>query len=333
MATVVPQIKKIVHFDHCACLLKQELEGKTVLLITALDGYPPEMVGRTFAIEESTIINRLYQDWQNRPAHDPVRDTTVYHDKDCGDRGKEIGIFPFKELQMPIQSLYVKLLIPNEKFIGVFLLASKRHDAFSEYHREYLLDTLMNQIGQVADNSLLHKQIEDLARTDGLTGLLNHRTFMDRYRAKCRELERTPRPFSILLMDIDKFKGVNDKYGHPVGDIAIKAVARILQDTIRGTDFVARYGGEEFAVGMVETDRKGAELMAERVRSIMEKTVVTKVFDGELKCTISVGVVSFPEDGRKLEDLISMSDEALYHAKRTGRNRVSLYRDIEHDPA
>ncbi len=183
------------------------------------------------------------------------------------------------------------------------------------------------------NNSLLHKKIDDLPRTDGLTGLLNHRTFMEMLNAKYRELERTPRPFSILLMDIDKFKLVNDKYGHPIGDIAIKAVGRILQDTIRGTDFVARYGGEEFAVGMVETDRKGAELMAERVRSLMEKTMVARVSDGELKCTLSIGVVSFPEDTDDRARLVTMADEALYHAKRNGRNRVSLYRDATKEPA
>jgi diguanylate cyclase (GGDEF)-like protein len=333
IAKVIPQINKIVPFDHCACMLKTELEGKTVLQLTALDGYSPEMAGRTFAIEESAIIHRLYQDWQNRPPHDQSRDTTVYYKRSYGEGVKEIGIFPFKELHLPIQSLYARLLVPNDKFIGVFLLASRRRDAFSEYHREYLLDTLMNQIGHVADNSLLHKKIDDLARTDGLTGLLNHRTFMEMLNAKYRELERTPRPFSILLMDIDRFKLVNDKYGHPIGDIAIKAVGRILQDTIRGTDFVARYGGEEFAVGMVETDRKGAELMAERVRSLMEKTVVTRVSDGELKCTLSIGVVSFPEDTDDRAGLVAMADEALYHAKRNGRNRVSLYRDALKEPA
>jgi diguanylate cyclase (GGDEF)-like protein len=133
-------------------------------------------------------------------------------------------------------------------------------------------------------------------------------------------------------MDIDKFKLVNDKYGHPVGDVAIKAVARVLQDTIRGTDFVARYGGEEFAVGMVETDSRGAEQMAERVRTILEKTMITRVFDGELRCTLSVGVVSFPEDTKNKADLVTLADEALYHAKRSGRNRVSTYRDAVKGP-
>jgi diguanylate cyclase (GGDEF)-like protein len=228
--------------------------------------------------------------------------------------------------------LYAKLLVPNEMFIGVFLLASLRRDAFSEYHREYLLDTLMNQVAMVANNSLLHQKLGDLAMTDGLTGLLNHRTFMGKLAEKYRELERTPRPFSILFMDIDKFKLVNDKYGHPVGDVAIKAVARVLRDTVRGTDFVARYGGEEFAVGMVETDSRGAEQMAERVRSIMEKTMITRVHDGELRCTLSIGVVSFPDDTANMADLVAMADKALYHAKQSGRNCVSLYRDSLKDP-
>jgi diguanylate cyclase (GGDEF)-like protein len=156
---------------------------------------------------------------------------------------------------------------------------------------------------------------------------------MEMLKVKYRELDRAERPFSILLMDIDKFKSVNDRYGHPVGDVAIKAVAQVLRDTARGTDFVARYGGEEFAVGMVETNSRGAELMAERVRSAMERTVVTRVADGALKVTLSIGVASFPEDTRNTAELLAGADMALYHAKRNGRNKVSLYRNAAKDPA
>ena len=326
MGKTIPQVKSVVPFDFCACVLKTEIEGKTHLKLVALDGYDAALAGRTFALEESAVISYMHKHWQESGI-------TNFATADYGDRGKDIGLFPFKELQKPIRSLFGKLLVANQEFLGVFFLASLRPDAFSEYQREYLLDTLMNQVAMVASNSLLHQRIEDLARTDGLTGLLNHRTFMGKLAEKYRELERTPRPFSILLMDIDKFKLVNDKYGHPIGDIAIKAVGRILLETIRGTDFVARYGGEEFAVGMVETDRKGAEQMAERVRSIMERTVVTRVYDGELKCTLSIGVVSFPEDTDDRAGLVTMADEALYHAKRNGRNRVSLYHDAVKDPS
>ena len=325
MAKIIPQIKSVVPFDFCACVLKTGIEGGTHLEFIALDGYGPGPAGRTFPIEESAVISFMYKHWKENG-------TTTFYTRDYGDRGKDIGLFPFRELQKPIRSLYGRLLVANDDINGVFVLASLRPDVFSEYDRNVLLETLLNQVAMIANNSLLHQKLEDLAMTDGLTGLLNHRTFMGKLAEKYRELERTPRPFSILLMDIDRFKLVNDKYGHPVGDVAIKAVARVLQETIRGTDFVARYGGEEFAAGMVETDTRGAGQMAERVRSIMEKTMISRVHDGELRCTLSIGVVSFPEDTGNMSDLVTLADEALYHAKRSGRNRVSLYRDALKNP-
>jgi len=141
------------------------------------------------------------------------------------------------------------------------------------------------------------------------------------------------RPFSILLMDIDKFKNVNDTYGHPVGDIALKAVAKVLKDTGRGSDFVARYGGEEFAMGMVDTNIKGAMQMAERVRRLVEKTVVARVGGKDLTVTVSIGVSSFPEDTKNKAELVTLADNALYQAKRSGRNRVCLHRDVKDEEA
>jgi len=326
MEKVIPRIKHVVPFDFCVCFLKTGTGTTPQVQVIALYGYDRSAIGRSLPLDESVVLAFMHKHWLDRG-------TTTFYTADYGDRSRDIELFPLKELQTPVRSLYGRLFVANNEFLGAFFLASLRPDAFSPYHRDYLLDILMNHFALVGYNSQLHQRIEDLARTDGLTGLLNHRTFMEMLNAKYRELERTPRPFSILLMDIDKFKLVNDKYGHPIGDIAIKAVGRILQDTIRGTDFVARYGGEEFAVGMVETDRKGAELMAERVRSLMEKTMVARVSDGELKCTLSIGVVSFPEDTDDRASLVTMADEALYHAKRNGRNRVSLYRDALKEPA
>jgi diguanylate cyclase (GGDEF)-like protein len=172
-----------------------------------------------------------------------------------------------------------------------------------------------------------------MARTDGLTGLLNHRTFMEKLNDEYKRLERDPRPFSILLVDIDLFKKVNDTYGHPVGDVALARVAGALKDVVRGSDFVARYGGEEFAVGMVDADSRGAHQMAERVRKIVENTTII-VGRIEFKVTLSIGVASFPLDTKKPEELIGFADEALYHAKRTGRNRVCIYKDAKNaEPA
>ncbi len=325
MEQVIPRITTIVPADYCACVIAADQTDISRLRFAALSGFDEKLAGREFALADSAVLTQMHALWRDRGI-------SVYHSPDLGDRGREINLFPFKEMRRSFRTLYGRLLVAKDAFLGAFFLGSFRPDAFNDYHRDVLLDTLINQISMVAYNSLLFQRIENMARTDGLTGLLNHRTFMEKLGEKYRELERNPHSFSILLMDIDKFKGVNDKYGHPVGDLAIKAVAQVLRETVRGTDFVARYGGEEFAVGMIETDSQGALQMAERLRSIMEKTVVTRVFDGELKVTLSIGVVSFPEDGENRSQLVTMADEALYHAKRTGRNRACLYRDAARAP-
>ena len=317
------EVGSVVPHDFCAFLAYDETNGEAQ--VTALKGYDGRFTGSRFPIVQSAILSNMLNQWKDR------RILSIHHDPDLGDRGREIGLFPVQELQQPLKSLYGRPLVARDKFVGAAFLASLRSEAFTDYHRKFL-DTLLNQVSMVVDNGMLHQRIRDMARTDGLTGLLNHRTFMEKLKEESRRLDRLPRPFSILLMDIDKFKGVNDKYGHPVGDIAIKTVAGVLRETVRVSDFAARYGGEEFAVGMVDTDLRGAQQMGERIRKVLEKTLVTRVFDGELRLTVSIGVSSFPEDTENRADLVTMADNALYQAKRSGRNRVCLHRDIDKHP-
>ncbi|HEX9021262.1 MAG TPA: GGDEF domain-containing protein, partial [Nitrospirota bacterium] len=190
------------------------------------------------------------------------------------------------------------------------------------------MDTLLNHASMVVDNSMLHKRIRAMAHTDGLTGLLNHRTFMDKLDAEFKRLDREYQHFSLLLLDIDWFKKVNDEHGHPVGDVALKTVAGVIRDMARSIDFVARYGGEEFAVGMVGAETEGAKIMAERIRKAVEHTTIAagKV---SLKRTVSIGVASYFRGCDKKETLIALADRALYQAKRDGRNRVCLARDVK----
>jgi len=314
------EVRSVVPYDFCAYLLYDEQTGEGI--ISALRGYDSRFLGYRFPLRQSAILTHMQAQWNERGV------VNIYHVPDLGDRGKEIGLFPLKELQLPLKSLFGRPLVAHGKFVGAAFLASIRTNTFTEYHRNFL-DTLLNQVSMVVDNSMLHQHILDMARTDGLTGLLNHRTFMEKLSEEYRRLDREPRPFSIILMDIDKFKNVNDKYGHPVGDVAIKSVATVLKETARGSDFVARYGGEEFAVGMVGTDSRGAAQVGERIRKILEKTVVTSVVDGDLRITVSIGVGSFPEDTRNCADLVTIADNALYQAKKSGRNRVCLFRDVK----
>ncbi len=151
---------------------------------------------------------------------------------------------------------------------------------------------------------------------------------MEKMDDEFRRLDRAEyQNFSLLLFDIDHFKKVNDEHGHPVGDVALKAVAGVIRQMARSIDFVARYGGEEFAIGMVGADTEGAKIMAERIRKTVESTVITagKI---TLKKTVSIGVASYYPGCGKKEVLIAQTDQALYHAKHTGRNRVCLYSDI-----
>ncbi len=318
------QIRSVVPFDFCAFLLYDEVTGDAI--ITMLQGYGHKFIGSRFPLAQSAILSHMLTQWQDR------RSAKIHYDPDLGERGREIGLFPVKELQNPIKSLFGRPLVARDKFIGAALLSSLRADAFTEYHRNFM-DTLLNQVSMVVDNSMLHKSIRDMARTDGLTGLLNHRTFMEKLSEECKRLSREPRPFSILLVDIDFFKKVNDTYGHPVGDVALTRVAGVLKEVVRGSDFVARYGGEEFAVGMVDTDSQGAQQTAERVRNLMEKTTIT-AGKNEFHVTLSIGVASYPFDTKKAEELVGLSDEALYAAKRSGRNRVCLRKDVkDHEAA
>jgi diguanylate cyclase (GGDEF)-like protein len=313
------QIKSVVPYDFCVFLHVDEKTGEAV--ITALRGYDVKLAGGRFPLKQSAILLHMSEQWRER------RMAKIHYDPDLGDRGRYISLFPLRDMQKPIKSLFGKPLVVGEKFIGAAFFGSVRVNLFTEYHRNFL-DTLLNQVAMVVDNSVLHRRIQDMARNDGLTDLLNHRTFMEKLSEEYKRLDRDPRPFSILLIDIDFFKKVNDTYGHPIGDMALARVAGVLRDVARGSDFVARYGGEEFAVGMVDTDSRGAQHMAERVRNIMEKTTITAGNAVMFKVTLSIGVASFPNDSRHVGEIVGMADEALYHAKRSGRNRVSLYRDV-----
>ena len=274
---------------------------------------------KRFPVEQGTLLNQMLNQWEQGQA-------APYHFSDLGER-KVTGLFNTTTgLSRQLRSLSCWPLVTGEKFIGVFFLGSLRPNAFSEYHRSFL-DTLMNQVAVVMDNVILHKQVQNMALTDGLTGLLNHRTFMDKLGEEFKRLDRDEeRHFSLLLLDIDFFKKVNDDHGHPVGDVALKTIAGVIREMARGIDFVARYGGEEFAVGMVGADSAGAQKMAERIRKAVENAAITagKIV---IKRTLSIGVASYCPGCAKKETLIDQADQALYQAKQAGRNRVCVYQE------
>jgi diguanylate cyclase (GGDEF)-like protein len=169
--------------------------------------------------------------------------------------------------------------------------------------------------------ALLYQQVQELAITDSLTGIFTRKHYLERLAEEIDYSRQFNYPFSLLMLDIDHFKGINDHYGHLVGDAVLRFVAKLIKDNLRQVDLLCRYGGEEFSIILTNTDKDGAKLAAERIRQSVENSPV-KVYDEDLKVTISIGVTTFPGDARNSQKLIETADKALYKAKQNGRNQV-----------
>jgi diguanylate cyclase len=165
-----------------------------------------------------------------------------------------------------------------------------------------------------------NRKLATLSRTDGLTRLLNRTHWLEVVSAELKRHWRSDAPVSLLMLDIDHFKNVNDQFGHPVGDEALRNIAQILRESLRDPDTPGRYGGEEFGVVLPDTDAEGACVIAERVRRQVADAVVAH--KPEVRCTVSIGVAEATADLLDSRQWIERADRALYRAKALGRNRT-----------
>ncbi len=206
---------------------------------------------------------------------------------------------------------------------GVIAVQSTRPDGFGDEHQR-LLEALALQIAAALQNAHLY----ELAMVDGLTGLYVRRYFDARIEEEVERSKRYATVFSMIMMDVDDFKNLNDTYGHLVGDRVLRAIANVVKAQMRGVDTAARYGGEEISVILPRTEMVGAYSLAERIREGIAELRITTDEDPPraLGVTASLGIAAYPEskavDGT---DLVRRADRALYRAKRTGKNRVELY--------
>jgi diguanylate cyclase (GGDEF)-like protein len=181
--------------------------------------------------------------------------------------------------------------------------------------------SLAAQVVVALDNARLHRLVERQAMVDSLTGLANRRSLEETLRLELARAARFGDTVSVVLADLDKFKAVNDRFGHAAGDEVLKAFADALRETVRESDVAGRWGGEEFALVLSGTDAEGGARLAERARASFENMAVRMPDGTVLQVTASFGVASFPES-HQLGDLLAAADSALYEAKREGRNRV-----------
>ena len=226
-----------------------------------------------------------------------------------------------KRLAWPsLPSLLVLPLLMHDRALGTLILGARRRHAFGEAARP-TLEVLASHLAVSLSNARMVRELETMATTDGLTGLLNKRAMLDAAEQKIAAAARFDRKLATLIVDIDFFKKVNDTWGHDVGDVVIRGLGEILKRQKRNTDMVARFGGEEFVVLCEQTDEKGAMLLAERIRDELGKTTF-RTPTGTLAVTCSVGLATFPEAGTTWEALFKAADEALYVSEEVGAEQV-----------
>lgn len=188
-----------------------------------------------------------------------------------------------------------------------------------------VFDIYVKQSSMVLDKLKAYAKMERMALTDSLTGLYNRHYAYMRIKQEVKRANRESYPVSILFVDIDKFKSINDTFGHDVGDLALKHLSVLIKEVTREYDIAIRWGGEEFVLFLPNTTDEGAFALAERLRVRIE----TSDFK-YCKMTTSLGIATYPQDNLNIEKVISFADTALYHAKQSGRNRTTIYSQISH---
>jgi len=210
----------------------------------------------------------------------------------------------------------IPMVVYND-VIGVINVTNKR------YGRQFTDDDveMLKAVADQAAVAINKAQLWDMAVTDSLTGLYVRRYFMVKLHEEVHRAERYNNILSIVMADLDRFKNINDTYGHDAGDRVLKEIGRFLQQNVRDVDIVARYGGEEFVIMIPEAAKDAAYSLSERLRKKFSKLK----FENLPQITISLGIATFPFDGKQPEDLLKKADAAMYAAKRAGRNQVAGY--------
>jgi diguanylate cyclase (GGDEF)-like protein len=219
-------------------------------------------------------------------------------------------------------------LLFAEQIHGVLYVETSEARDFTEDETE-LLQTLTDLISGALHHALTLQRAREQAVTDGLTGVKTHRYLMEALTAEWKRCTRSSRPFCLLLADLDRFKFVNDFFGHLEGDLVLKRVGRILEQNCRSSDVIARYGGDEFVILMPEADIEQSRQLAEKLRACIASDALLRAKN----VTASLGIASFPADGSTPQELIQIADASMYLSKHQGGNAVSTAGHLDPDTA
>lgn len=300
LQAMVDITQEIIPGGQCAILLLDERSGS--LRVEAAQGYPTGVVGLEIPLGAG-VTGRCAR------TGEIVRVDDLHGDVDYipGVPGAR------SEIAVP--------LLVEGRVIGVLNAESVEPRAFSHTHRQ-TLSVVARQAAIVIRAAQLREETRRLAVTDALTGLYNRRHFSHHLDLAVARARRHGETLALLMLDLDHFKSINDRFGHHIGDRALQLAAGALSGSVRESDVAARVGGEEFAILAVHADAEAALAAAERLRAAIEGLAVPTSGGRTVCTTASVGIAVFPEHGTDAQALFEGADRALYEAKRLGRNRV-----------
>jgi diguanylate cyclase (GGDEF)-like protein len=305
--SVVREVMRIMgallQFPYCALILTDKwgslyyqarsVTGRTNFHPKAVDANKMELARRVCDIGE--------------PIH--IKDIANRHD--------------YLPLSEKARSIMLVPMTSHGQSIGVLAAESNNADQFTDRDVQ-MLSIVARSAALALENAELHKKTEGLTIIDELTEAYNYRYFIQKLQEEKRRALRYDLPLSLIMVDIDWFKKLNDTHGHEAGNLVLRHLSRIIKSCIRDVDIFARYGGEEFVVILPQTSQREAMILGERIRERVENTLIDSGKAEKLKITVSVGVSSFPENGKSQEELVSIADQALYRAKGEGRNLVCV---------
>jgi diguanylate cyclase (GGDEF)-like protein len=303
------QFRRVVPWDTCVIYLVQydENAGEEMLVSAEIEGveaaayrgvkiaFGNGVVGHAAAKHRAALIADLQKDARQ----------------------------PDAQLHLQARGCLVVPIVADGHAVGCVQLIAVEPNAYSAYQLG-LVGRLIGLASVGVRNALLHSRTRAMADTDLLTGLLTSRAYHERFELEFHKAQAARKSLSLLVIDVDNFKRVNDTYGHPAGDELLRLVGLQLRQDARRNDICCRYGGDEFIVVMPETIKSEAAAVAERMRKAIEG--ITLVFGkAVVRATVSIGVASYPQDVTTKQALIKAADDALYAAKQDGRNSLRVF--------
>jgi diguanylate cyclase (GGDEF)-like protein len=314
MSQLIELASNIAEFHAFALVILSR--DQLYYIIKKIEGFNP-------SLKNSMVPNDSYTwlSWFLRNQKEPLVIS------DFAEERKEMPLLSPNEGNVTISSFVALSLRVKDRPLGALILGGKEREQFSGTQAR-MLSILCSQASLALENALIHQRIGRMAITDGLTELYNHRYFQESINREIVRQDRIQGQFSLLLLDIDDFKKLNDEYGHQAGDLVLKGISTILKKEAREADMLARYGGEEFALLLLDSDKKGALRTGERIRHAIEEHRF-KLNNRLVKITISGGIACWPSDAQEKQLLIKKADMALYYSKEKGKNKISHINQVK----